>query len=410
MNLQFNDDFFRWIEEHHNENPAVLRLKWAGRPLPFDLDAALTQIECRKKCAGKLSDTLGASPRFYFPSILSAEQSTSDRLASFHSSLIPEGGSIVDLTSGLGIDALHFASRAAEVTACERNKTLVDALNYNAGQLHLSDTLKCISGDCSELATEWADNGHRFDCAFIDPARRAADGSRVYALAECEPDVISLLPVLSKIAGLLVIKMSPMLDITHTDKELGEKASAIIALGTPAECKELIALIDLGNPRPAGTSLLIEATTLTAAGSACTISFTASEEKDAECQSGEAKAGDYIYEAWPAVMKSGAGRLLAARFGLRTFHANTRLYHSGNLKDDFPGDIFEVQEVLPYASRVIKRFARKYPQISVAARNFGISADELRTRLGTKEGSGTLRVYGLTDARGERILIVCRKI
>ena len=58
-------------------------------------------------------------------------------------------------------------------------------------------------------------------------------------------------PVLSKIAGLLVIKMSPMLDITHTDKELGEKASAIIALGTPAECKELIALIDLGNPRPA---------------------------------------------------------------------------------------------------------------------------------------------------------------
>ena len=86
MNLQFNDDFFRWIEEHHNENPAVLRLKWAGRPLPFDLDAALIQIECRKKCAGKLSDTLGTSPRFYFPSILSAEQSTSDRLASFHSS------------------------------------------------------------------------------------------------------------------------------------------------------------------------------------------------------------------------------------------------------------------------------------------------------------------------------------
>ena len=88
-------------------------------------------------------------------------------------------------------------------------------------------------------------------------------------------------------------------------------------------------------------------------------------------------------------MKSGAGRLLAARFGLRTFHANTRLYHSES-KGRFSGDIFEVQEVLPYASRVIKRFARKYPQISVAARNFGISADELRKRLGTKEGSGTL--------------------
>ncbi len=48
MNLQFNDDFFRWIEEHHNENPAVLRAEMGRTPLPFDLDAALTQIECRK--------------------------------------------------------------------------------------------------------------------------------------------------------------------------------------------------------------------------------------------------------------------------------------------------------------------------------------------------------------------------
>ena len=60
---------------------------------------------------------------------------------------------------------------------------------------------------------------------------------------------------------------------------------------------------------------------------------------------------------------------------------------------------------MPYASRIIKRFAARYPRINVATRNFGIGADALRAKLRVRDG-GDLRLYGLTDANGEQILVV----
>ena len=62
-------------------------------------------------------------------------------------------------------------------------------------------------------------------------------------------------------------------------------------------------------------------------------------------------------------------------------------------------------EVLPYASRVLKRFAKQYPAINVATRNFGMSADALRNKLGVRDG-GPLRLYGITNSKGEKMLVV----
>ena len=82
-----------------------------------------------------------------------------------------------------------------------------------------------------------------FGTAFIDPARRDANGGRVFSLADCEPDVTAMLPSISKICRRLIVKMSPMLDISHTINAL-DGCSQIISLGTATECKELIAVKD----------------------------------------------------------------------------------------------------------------------------------------------------------------------
>ena len=119
MNL--SDEFFSWIQQHATDDPARLRLKMRGKLVGgLDASAAILQIECRRKYAAKFADTLAADPRFYFPGGINAEQATSDRLAGFHASLIEPGKKVADLTSGLGIDAMHLARKSDAVIAIER--------------------------------------------------------------------------------------------------------------------------------------------------------------------------------------------------------------------------------------------------------------------------------------------------
>ena len=72
---------FAWVEAHISDRPDALRLAVHGRSDGIDYEAAITQIECRRKFAAKLQQTLAAFPRFYFPSVLAGEQATSDLLA-----------------------------------------------------------------------------------------------------------------------------------------------------------------------------------------------------------------------------------------------------------------------------------------------------------------------------------------
>lgn len=397
------DSYYKWIESHTTDDPTALRLKYGKRRDDgIDYADAITQIECRRKFGKKLADTLASAPHFRFPSFLAGEQATSDLLAAWHSSLVPEGMAAADLTAGLGIDVFHMARRASEVTAVEMDEARAQALEANLEALRI-DNVRVVCGDCHDFIDECIRLGRHFGAVFIDPARRSESGGRLFALADCHPDVTAMTEKLSQICDLLIIKASPMLDIAHSVAALKPAPAAAIVLGTATECKELVLLVDFAGTQP---HTLIEAVTLSGDGEN-SFTFTAQQEKD--CKAPEAMpalaAGDYIYELSPAMMKAGAYRLVAERFGLKGFHPNTRLYGSHEPVDGFPGTRYRVTEVLPYASRVIKRFASAYPRINVATRNFSIGADALRAKLRVRDG-GTLRLYGLTDARGEQILAV----
>ena len=197
---------FSWINTHINDDTAKLRLKY-GRERADEI----LQIECRRKHGSKLAETLAANPEFVFPTALSGEQSTSDRLARFHAALVGHAARVADLTAGLGIDAMSMASKTGNVVAVERDADVADALRSNSSSL---GNLEVVCADCRDVVEAWARDGISFDCIFIDPARRAADGGRVYALDQCEPDVVAMLPTLKRITRRLVIKASPMLDIT----------------------------------------------------------------------------------------------------------------------------------------------------------------------------------------------------
>lgn len=392
-----DNEFWDWVEAHINDDPIRLRLKYSASSDASVYDAAIRQIECRKRFGKKLSETLTAAPRFYFPTKLSGEQSTSDMLAAFHAELVIPDEPLIDLTTGLGIDVFHCSKVSSETTAVERSDELAQALQYNASELDCSN-LSIICDDCRAVVSK-AERGYA--TAFIDPARRSADGGRVFSISDCEPDVVAMLPELKKICRRLVMKMSPMLDINHTVATL-EGCSRIISLGNTTECKELIAVkdFDVTDEFP-----VIEGTTLNG-DMRSEFKYTQADEDNAPTPRYALPCiGEYFYEPYPAVMKLGANKLLAHRFNLGAFHPNSRLYHSSRIEGDFPGEIFRIDAVLDFSSKILKRFKREYPQINVGARNFGMSAEELRKKLGVKDG-GPKRIIGVTDSSNTKRMIV----
>lgn len=424
--FELNEEFWSFVENNLNSDPSALRLKYYGKAgIGFDVGFAIVQIECRRKFSKKLAETLAAFPRFVFPSVLAGEQATSDRFAAFHASIVEQLETpmqklrMADLTAGLGIDVFHIACFADEVVAVELDAERAACLRHNAAGLNIRN-ITVVEGDCCRFLAD--DSNGRFDAVFIDPARRAADGSRVFALSDCQPDVVALMPTLQKRTGMIIVKMSPMLDISHISREL-PSAIKVISLGTPTECRELVAVVGNSDMED-GEELsgrTVEAVTICSSGKKVFSIDCDSVPKSAArfaSSFGLPSAGDILFEPYPAVMKVGAWQTFACRYGLRMISSNSHLFFrkhadidSGLASDlsHIPATMLEILEVLPYQSKVIKRFKKDYPKISVTCRNFDIVPEMLRKKLGVTDG-GNLRLFATKDSADIPLLIVARPL
>ncbi|MDE7125065.1 MAG: hypothetical protein K2O12_01090, partial [Muribaculaceae bacterium] len=353
-----------WINSHINDDIASLRLKHHGSQHMAHL---INQIACRRKAASKLAMTLRCHA-FEFPTELSQEQATSDRLAEFHASLVPEGGTCADLTSGLGIDILHIAQRCSTAVAIEREDAIANILRDNAAVLSIHN-LTVITGDCRDILPKL----DRFDTIFIDPARRSKTGGRIFALSDCHPDVVEMLPEIKRHTDCLIIKMSPMLDISAISRTIGHCCTQIIALGDRRECKELIAICRFDTNVEAPE---IKSVTLFPDGHENTFVHTKEQEAQSSARYADAEAGKYIIDPYPAIMKTAPWRSLCTVCNAGMIADNTHLYIADSPKPDF-GESYLINEIIPYASREIKRLSSRYPSLSVAARNFPLRAEDL---------------------------------
>lgn len=393
-----------WISGHLNDDPATLRLRYHGRE---GYDMAITQIECRRRAATRLPLAL-SFPGFIFPTALSAEQATSEALARIHADIAGYGPGIrhLDLTCGLGIDAFEAARRGASVTAVDLNPLCAEAARNNAEVMGLAHLFTAVEGDSERFV---ADTSEKFHSLFIDPARRGEGGRRLVSLTDCTPDVTTILPRLLAIAPRVIIKASPMLDITAMAIELnraaGEKGgvSRMIATGTTRECKELIAVVE----RAFDKSYSIEAITVIPGYDNYAVFAASGRNEAAPVAESLPTTGMYIYEPYPAVMKTAAwGALTSLSPELRQLHPNTHLYVSSGLVEGFPGKVMLIERVEPFNKHSLKEIACDYPKLNVASRNFILTAPELARRLRVKEG-GDKQLYGVraTPAATPAIII-----
>ncbi len=400
--MHYNTDFFEFIKKNSSANIQTLRLKYHGKSNEWIYDALL-QIECRQRFGKKLHDTLHKFPEFIFPDTLAGEQSTSDLLSEFHAGIVPEAADVTDLTSGLGIDCLHIARNGNKVNACELDPKRAKVLSYNAAAQGLSN-INVLNVDSVDALNKGCLNG---DVAFIDPARRDNNGSRVFSLSDCAPDVTAILPQLRCHFRTLIAKVSPMLDITSLCKSL-PGVSSIYILGTHTECKELVAIVNLGDQ---SNNPIIHAVTLSPKDPPIVFKYTVpeiTEASNAITQYNMPCENSYLYIPYPSVIKAGVSNLLASRYNLNRIAPNTHLFFSErNDIANFPGTHHRITSVIDWQSKNIKKFARTYPMGWVAVRNFGMTAEALAHKLGIKNG-GDIRIIGVTDNCNNRKIIVCQ--
>ena len=190
-----------------------------------------------------------------------------------------------------------------------------------------------------------------------------------------------------------------MLDISHTLSLLPD-AGQMIVLGTPLECKELDAICDFDRKPAADTE--IKAVTI-GVGIHNVFHFTRQAEAAADASFGVPVAEDMS----TTHIRRDEGRTFQTAVPRRNQGSGTEypLVVFRRTGRGISGRTYKVEEVLPYMSKHIKRYAARYPKVSVTARNFDVTADVLRTKLKVKDGPA--RLFAVNAFNGQKLLITC---
>lgn len=361
------------------------------------MDDAITHIQSLQKAGRKFIDPSTGedfTPRLMLMP-LSVEQATAVSIARHHQAMVHEGDSVLDMTCGLGIDSLMFAQvKGVRLTTCEINPVAARAARFNFANF---ENVTVIEGDSVQFLRDCQD---RFNLIFIDPARRDINGGRVYNIRQCTPDVIELLPLMMSKADRILIKLSPMIDITQTIRDLGLPCKVFV-VDDRHECKEILVEID-GNSTPHSSVIVINGQKK--------LDFTPEEEKNARCLFAGADdivPGRWLYEPSPATMRGAPFNLLSDRFGLKKLHQNTHIYIGGDdsCEPSFPGTVRRIIDVVELTSSNIRQLNKRYQQLNVAVRNYPSTPENFLKKTGIRQG-GNLKAFAVTT-QSSRLLIIC---
>ena len=352
----------------------------------------------------------------YIPSSLALEQSSSQQAAEYKQRFVRREDRLLDMTGGLGVDFSALAAAAQSGVYVEQQSQLVAAARYNLPRLLPDRPITICEGRSTELLDELLER-HQPTLIYLDPARREQGDRqrRVYALEDCEPDLLGLLPRIRErysTLGLplprLLVKVSPMLDLKHTLRSV-PKVQELHVVAVQSEVKELLLSIDLAAPSTSSYQDVPLVVSLLGSGQEQSLRFErAFAEEEALTAHYAAELGRWLYLPHAALMKAGLYKSLAARYALEPLHVSSHLYTSDEACPDFPGRHYEVDEVLPFSSSLLRRLAKERLAAQIICRNFPLSADELRRRLKAAEHD-TFALLGTTLSTGEAVLIRCRR-
>ena len=326
----------------------------------------LQQVEGKERTADKLPG-FAAIEDWWYPVRLSCEQCSSELAARYKANLV-SGEKMVDLTGGYGVDTYFLSEQFGHTDYVEQNEELCRIAEHN-----FSIQKSAISIHNS-TAEDFIASAGQYDLIFLDPARRDSHGGKVFRLEDCTPNVVELLPTLLQHGKQILLKLSPMLDLTQAIKELSAVSLqwSVYVVAIKNEVKEVLLL--------SGGTGQITAIDLDKKDQAFV--FTKEEEQNCSLLNGDALLnGGFLYEPNAAILKAGAYKLIAERFGLSKLDVNTHLYGSEELVPNFPGRVWKIVE------------KQDLKQANVLCRNYPLTPEALKKKLHLRDG-GTAFVIG----------------
>ena len=380
----------------------------------IDMDLVVNCIESRRKLKGKVQEWYD-EPMLVFPAKLSAEQCSSSATGRYKAELaenIAETGNwrIADLTGGLGVDSWYFSQKAGEVLYNEIQSLLCDAAAYNFGILK-ADNIRITNHKVSPGSLNLILEGFSPDIVYMDPARRGEGGKKVFLIEDCTPDVLTIKDEIFARTRHILIKLSPMADISMVCNRLGDSCREVLVVASAGECKELLIWMD----REWSGGYSIKAVEIHNDGSASELTFLPSEEQlaagNVSYYHHNTDGSMMLFEPGKALMKAGPYNLTAEKFGISKLGRSTHYYMTDDtekaavLKNH--GKVFRIIETAQLDKRSIKEFGKKYPKSEVTARNIPMDTDTLRKKTGVTSGDDA-HIFGLKSDYEGNLLIAAK--
>ena len=378
-----------FIQENLKSDTTKLILK--GSPFSdVSIQELATQIVSKQKCEKKLP-TWFQTENIYYPPKLNIEQTSSEITANYKSNLV-SGNSIIDITGGLGVDCFSFSKQFQHVTHCEINEELSKIALHNFQKLS-ADNIRTVKGSGLEYLKHTSDT---FDCIYIDPSRRNDIKGKVFLLEDCEPNVPEHIDFLFQKSKTILIKTSPILDLSSVLNELNfVKEIHIVAVQN--EVKELLFLLEKSYVGDISLK---------------TINFLKGHQQEFEFTFPSNKQSQYglpqkfLYEPNSAILKSGGFHEITHQLNVQKLHQHSHLYTSQELIK-FPGRVFEILDVLPFDKKHIKKRVQNR-KANITTRNFPKTVQQIRKELKIKDG-GNDYIFFTTNLDNQLISIFCKK-
>lgn len=305
-----------------------------------------------------------------FPPNLNLEQASSQDTAEFKIQFF-KGKKFIDLTCGFGIDAYFLSQNFEKITLIEQNAELLEVVKHNW------EVLGRKANFINQKLEDFLENNQeKFDLVYLDPARRDNHNRKVFLLKDLSPNLIEIQERLSEISEEILIKLSPLIDLQHLVSSL-QNMTKIWIIAVKNEVKEVLVYLKKSDKK-------IEISCVNLQSNESEFNFRLNEEKN--CQSTFSSPEKFIYIPNNAVLKSGAFNLISERFQLKKLHSNSHIYTSEKLIENFPGRIFEAEELNP-------KEIKKGEKFNIITKNYPLKPEEIKKKYKIKDGGEDYLIF-----------------
>lgn len=382
-----------FIVQHKSDD--VRKLALGKVPEGIDLPFCLQQIEGWQLACKKIPQWAGTDGLLY-PPHLSMEQCSSEKTALYKKQLVQrvlcdELEQMVDLTGGFGIDFSYMAPLFRKAVYIERQETLCQIARHNFNLLGLRHAEVRQSQAEDELAQI-----KNVSLIYIDPARRDCMGRKVVLIEDCQPNVICLQDELLKRAKVVLLKLSPMLEIRHALLQL-HNVREVHVVSVDGECKELLLVMHQQD-------IPFRYNCVNLSGTRQETVVPDTWPSPVICE----KEKTFLYEPNASILKAGVQDALCEQFGVEKLHPFSHLFTSEELITAFPGRSFRILGRSDFSKQGLRTLLSGVKQANLTVRNFPASVQELRKKLKLSDG-GNFYLFATTLKDESHVLLLCEK-